>query len=362
MTHAFAIAYDWLYDAWTPEQRQTLRDALLQKGLALGLESYRTQVSYGWWTRAHHNRNQVCNGGIGMGALSIADEAPEQAGEFLRHALESLQLPMADLPLTALGTKGRDAGIAPPPATSSSSPSALDLVWFDAQGEGPQAGGLPLDEYFRGVEVATFRSAWEDRNALFVGFKAGDNKANHSNLDLGSFVLDALGQRWVVDLGADNYNLPGYSGGRRWQYYRMRAEGHNTLVIDPGPEPDQDPKAATRIVRFVSNSQRAFAIADLTPAQVQLNSDGTTATLTLGEARLVARLLSPSGAQFRVRDAQPLPSSPHPEEQATNNPVRKLAVHLNAAEETRLRVLLAPLSPGAVLPSATPAVVGLDQW
>ena len=87
------------------------------------------------------------------------------------------------------------------------------------------------------------RSAWDDPNAVSVDFKAGDNKANHSHLDLGSFIVDALGVRWACDLGADDYNMPGYFGGKRWTYYRLRAEGHNTLVINsgrdvesPGPE------------------------------------------------------------------------------------------------------------------------------
>src|SRR5262249_44702003 len=91
-------------------------------------------------------------------------------------------------------------------------PQALDLLWFDSWGEALEAGRAPLDRYFRGVEVATFRSAWHDPDALFVGFKAGDSKVNHSHLDLGTFVLDAMGSRWAVDLGADNYNLPGYWG------------------------------------------------------------------------------------------------------------------------------------------------------
>ena len=78
--------------------------------------------------------------------------------------------------------------------------------------------------------------------------------------------FDALGVRWAVDLGADNYNLPGYFGGQRWTYYRLRAEGHNTIVVNPGRDPDQDPKAATRITKFESRPERAFAIADLTPA------------------------------------------------------------------------------------------------
>jgi hypothetical protein len=477
MTHAFAIAYDWLYDVWTPGQRDTIRDALLQKGLTLGVECYRSQVSHGWWTKAHHNWNQVCNGGIGIGALALADEAPQLAEEFLRHALESIQLPMAQFApdgawnegpgywnyatsynvvflaalQSALGTDFglskmtgfADTGLFPMYLTGPlgrtfnyadggegaihapqmfwladkcarpvyawyerqvASPAALDLVWFNPKGSGPAASGLALDKYFRGVEVVSFRSAWEDRNALFAGFKAGDNQANHSNLDLGSFVLDALGQRWAVDLGADDYNLPGYFGGQRWQYYRMRAEGHNTLVLNPGADPDQDPKAAARIVRFESKPQRAFAIADLTPAyakharqvqrgialldrkqilvqdevqaqspsevwwfmhtpaQVELSSENTQATLTLGDARLVARLLLPAAARFVVMDTQPLPTSPHPEKQARNQGLRKLAVHLTGAQDVRLMVLLTPLTPGMPMPSSAPESIALEKW
>ena len=32
MTHAFAVAYDWLYDSWTPEQRALLRQAMVGEG------------------------------------------------------------------------------------------------------------------------------------------------------------------------------------------------------------------------------------------------------------------------------------------------------------------------------------------
>ena len=37
--------------------------------------------------------------------------------------------------------------------------------------------------------------SWTDPRALFVGFKGGDNDAPHSDPDLGTFVLDALGDR-----------------------------------------------------------------------------------------------------------------------------------------------------------------------
>ncbi len=271
----------------------------------------------------------------------------------------------------------------------------LDLLWYDKALVKDSAA--PLDKYFRAAEVVDMRSAWDDSRALFVGFKAGDNKANHSNLDLGSFVLDALGSRWFVDLGADNYNLPGYFGKARWTYYRMRAESHNTLVLNESLEPDQDPRAATKIIRYESRPDRVFAIADLTsayardakevkrgiamldrkrvllqdeviaekpadlwwfvhtPAKIALN--GNTATLTIGKEQLIARLLSPAGAKFEKLPAAPLPASPNPEKQKENKGIEKLAIHLPATKETRIVVVFAPAN-DSVKPDVTP----LAKW
>jgi hypothetical protein len=262
---------------------------------------------------------------------------------------------------------------------------------------------LPLDKYFRGVEVALLRSGW-DHEAMFAGFKAGDNKANHSNLDLGTFVLDAVGVRWAMDLGADDYNLPGYFGNQRWDYYRLRAEGHNTLVINPGSQSDQQPSAAARMIRYDSKPQRAFAIADLTAAyarearsvqrglallerrqvlvqdevqadkladvwwflhtsaEVKLASDGITATLSQGTNRLWARILSPVNAAFITMAAEPLPSSPQPAKQARNAKVRKLAIHLREITDARLAVLLVPLRPGEPASTKLPNLIPLARW
>ena len=38
MTHAMGIAYDWLDDEWTPEQRKTIRSAMVRMGLKAGTE------------------------------------------------------------------------------------------------------------------------------------------------------------------------------------------------------------------------------------------------------------------------------------------------------------------------------------
>ena len=50
-------------------------------------------------------------------------------------------------------------------------------------------------------------------------------------MDVGSFCYDAHGMRWAHDLGGDDYNLPGYFHGDRFQYYRLQNRSHNTLEI-----------------------------------------------------------------------------------------------------------------------------------
>jgi hypothetical protein len=75
MTAAVAIGYDWLFPALTPATRATLRQAILEKGLQPGMT--------GWWQTATMNWNQVCFGGLTLGALAIADESPKVAREFL---------------------------------------------------------------------------------------------------------------------------------------------------------------------------------------------------------------------------------------------------------------------------------------
>jgi hypothetical protein len=206
--------------------------------------------------------------------------------------------------------------------------------------------------------------------------------------------------RWFVDLGADDYNLPGYFGSQRWNYYRMRAEGHNTLVLNPTNQPDQNPRAAAKIIRFDSKPQRSIAIADLTPAyaggalqvergialidrkgvllqdqlrsekpmdtwwfahtpaQVTLNANATIATLQQNNKTLTAKILSPATARFAVMDATPLEPSPRPAKQNANRGIRKLAIHSRDVRDLRLVVWLKP----GEADDSDPGIVSLDNW
>ena len=105
------------------------------------------------------------------------------------------------------------------------------------------AATMQKDYYFRDTEVASFRSDWDDSNSIFLGVHAGKTNVYHGHMDAGSFVLDGFGTRYASDLGADNYNIRDSV----WNLYRYRAEGHNTLVINPSKDGGQRLAGAARI-------------------------------------------------------------------------------------------------------------------
>jgi len=217
------------------------------------------------------------------------------------------------------------------------------------------------------------RSDWQDRQALFLGIKAGNNRASHGHLDIGSFVLDAKGLRWAVDLGPDNYNLPGYFGRARWRYFRLNTLSHNTIVIAGKL---QNTAAHCDVVSFHSSPRRACTVLDLTdayrgqakrvlrgaqmldrsaihirdeitdpvgtlrwamvtPAKVNLN--GSTATLTQEGRRIIVKLLEPAGASFTV-----LSTKPPTAKERQNRDTRMLAIELDrpAGNKTTISVLI----------------------
>jgi len=87
MTHAFAIGYDWLFPALTPEQRAWIRAAIVDRGLTPALAAYQSQAP---WVAAHNNWNEICNGGIAMGALAVAEDEPAKSRTLLESALDSV--------------------------------------------------------------------------------------------------------------------------------------------------------------------------------------------------------------------------------------------------------------------------------
>lgn len=341
MTHAFAIGYDWLYGDLSASERATIKKAIVELGLKPAQKAYNDKA---WWVTSDFNWNNVCNGGILVGALAVADEEPTLAAFLAHKAVTNLPKALATYApdgawaegpgywgyatrysvaafaalKSALGT---DFGLSSMPGLakaglfrmsvtgpskkffnyadcgeSAGSDASLfwlgrrynrplyawgersyagtsgkygDLIWYDDRGTQADLLKESPDAWFKGPEVVVLRGSWTDPDATFVGFKGGDNAANHAHLDLGTFVLDALGQRWAMELAGDNYNLPDYFGSKRWTYYRLKTEGQNTLVWGGV---NQETKATAAITLFSATAKASCAITDLTKAYTALGA------------------------------------------------------------------------------------------
>lgn len=87
MSLALAIGYDWLYGYLSPEERNEIAHALLEKGIRPSIGPPEAD-----FVRSTNNWNQVCNAGMVAAAIAIADREPAIAQKILERALKSLPL------------------------------------------------------------------------------------------------------------------------------------------------------------------------------------------------------------------------------------------------------------------------------
>ena len=138
----------------------------------------------------------------------------------------------------------------------------LSLPWYDdTPAETPNR---PVAQCVKGTVDLVFFQSSNEKDALYLAAKGGKGTLNHQQLDAGSFVIDADGQRWAADLGSENYFLPDFwdnkLGGGRWQYYRNTNKSHNTLVIG---DSIQYPDGLAKVSQFDDSGSQPFAIIDL---------------------------------------------------------------------------------------------------
>lgn len=249
--------------------------------------------------------------------------------------------------------------------------------------------------------IAMLRGGWGP-NDVYVGFKGGSPSASHGHMDIGSFVMDAGGVRWAMDLGMQDYNSletrgiglwDGKQTGQRWSVFRLNNFAHGTLVVDGQL---QRIAGFAKMTRFVPDSSMPHAVLDMTPvyqgqlaratrgiellngkavmiqdelqgtpkpaevrwamvtpAEVKL--DGARATLTQEGKKLELRVLEPKDAQLETYSTNP------PAAYDAKNPGTRMVgfkVKLGAAESKRLIVTL---SPGATT-GKTPELKPLAEW
>ena len=475
MTAALGLGYDWLFDYLSPQERLTIRQAMVTKGLDPGIAGLSAE---GRLQRLHNNWVQVCNGGLTLGALAIADEEKSKAADllglsrapmtkimqlfapdggfeegpiywnyattynvFYLAALDSalgtdFGLSQAsgfantgNYRMQSIGPLGKCANFGDAAEQISIAPqmfwlagkfnhpeyvlheqevsklssldrsrfessrfSIFELLWNHSITGSLAGANLPAGAKFDRIAAAFIRSKWGDSNAVYVGFKGGSNHSSHGHLDLGTFVLDAFGERWAIDLGGDSYGLPGYFGAQRWSYYRLRTEGHNTLTVE---NQNQDLNAEAPLTAFSSGTDRSFAITDLTAAYPQnlagwqrgimllnqrqvllqdevvprqgadiawnfhtratiaITKNAKEATFSQGASKLLARILSPGTAKF-----EDPPVHLNPPQRPTSG-VSDLIIHFpHATTATTITVLFS--SPEDSTPA--PSIISLKQW
>lgn len=471
MLTAAAVGYDWCYDGLTDEQRSTIVQAMVQKGLQPALACFRgtdglTQHAQGRifrseWMQTTSNWSLVCNAGIVIGALAVLDEWPE-AERAVLEALRSMQYALGNFYpdggwpegigywvyavkffmrgvsalCSALGTElglfyespGLDKTAYFPiylcsnqrqfnyhdanfEADKPNVPSMflfgrllhdkncvafrladmeahrlgglasdddgydggpLDLLWYDPELHA-DTFDLPRMRIFRLCETGSMRSAWRE-DATFLAFHGGENETSHGHYDNGTFQLEALGERWVCDLGRDMLYYGNFDGKPR-DVYRVRAEAHNVVVVDPDKGPGQDRPAWCPVVyradgpdmmavynllntyiSWATYYERGFRMAgdgsyvvvqdeivcDTTrnivwqvqlDADVELNSDGTCAALRKNGKHITMRLLSP-GQRFEVVPNVPYETSPQVAGQADNGGICKVVVRVHDSAAT----------------------------
>lgn len=148
----------------------------------------------------------------------------------------------------------------------------------------------PLDRVYRDTGVVTMRSDWNDPKATFVGLKAGSAAGNrHAHLDAGTVIIDALGKRWLSELGSGPYEAA-YFHEDRFRFFQARTEGHNTLLINPnGPAGgNQFIPGHTTILGLRSSKESVVCQVDLT--EVYPGATNVTRTVELSDGRRVVHV------------------------------------------------------------------------
>jgi hypothetical protein len=92
MANAVGLGLDWFGAGMTASQRRTAADALLSKGIEPGFAEHAKRA---FWTKASHNWNIVCNGGMAIAALALKRDAPDESARMLALSLDSVRIAFA---------------------------------------------------------------------------------------------------------------------------------------------------------------------------------------------------------------------------------------------------------------------------
>ena len=478
MACAVGLAYDWIYECMSEEEKAGIRAAIVKHGFNAVMDDYldrERRRSYRWYQdNPGDNWKMVCNGGITVEALAICDEEDLDRGfltDIFGYAFENTYRAVRDFYLpdgsytegftywnyatdylgyyvSALkSATGTDYGLSDytPLETSAyyvkcmcsntfysfnfgdaieelvcpetmffigknfnkpdvttmrkeqivkdnSIASACDLFWY-VPVESVGLEGRPMGFGSVGGDNASFRTGFGEDD-FYAAIHFGDNDAYHGHADMGNFVVEWKKHRFLCDLGQDNYNVPRY----RFTY-RYRAEGHNTLVINPDDGMDQVQCSICHVDRFNDGSEGdAYAISDISAAysgknvvrgmkmtadkkwlivrdelkldeddvgywfahtrgKITVAQDGKSADIEMGGDKLYFAIIGEGS--FTVMPARHLFEGHNQEGQRDNSDVTKLAISFKGS--TDISVAITPIENGEI-PKTLPEDKPLKEW
>jgi len=270
----------------------------------------------------------------------------------------------------------------------SAAPAPSSLLWM-GQGKNP---------------VALMRTSWTDPNAIYVGLKGGSPSVNHAHMDIGSFVMDALGERWSMDFGMQDYESLESKGvklwGReqdaeRWQVYRYNNLAHSTLSFDNNFQRVDGYARITSVTQrpiflsatvdmssvyqnSVAAAKRGVAVVDqkyvivkdeittsdkptvvrwamLTPAEVRLGTNGS-AELYQNGKRLQLKVTEPASVTLKTWSTQPTHEYDAP------NPGTTLVGFEVTLPSSTTQIINVQLIPGGISVNEDAKIPSLKDW
>lgn len=120
--------------------------------------------------------------------------------------------------------------------------------------------------------VVLVRTDWKGNKGCYLGLKGGKAVNSHGHMDAGSFVFDAKGVRWAMDLGMQEYYSLEKEGvglwnssptGQRWDVFRYNNFAHNTLTVNGA---HHITTGAAPITEVIQTKKTYGAVLDLQPA------------------------------------------------------------------------------------------------
>lgn len=151
-------------------------------------------------------------------------------------------------------------------------PTAIDVIYYNvslSREDNPIV--LNNDCYYRETEFVAMREKWGDKSSAWLSYHGGEVHNAHDHVDAGTFVFCVGCVRWVVEPGKEPLSYGGndpatQAGYSTKDYYRIRTEGHNNVVINPSEELGMKLGSFSKASEIQSNTNGAFGTVDLSEA------------------------------------------------------------------------------------------------